>query len=470
LGRVRIDGASRDSRVRTSALPSISVTDVYASAKGRTFGAWIDEAFRVTGAYSSGDLIENPAYIIESIWRDELNQATADIDYASIDPIGHASIGLRKDWKFARSLNTVERSDSIVSRIAYESFLRVIKTADGKRKLVALDTNSATPYVIEQDQMSRKPLLGHSHQSFIRNQFNVGYAYNYATGAFEKSIVVDETKSSIEQPNTLITNGTFETADGWTTYNLGGSASFSVSGGVGTISVDSANNGAYQTAPIQFISGRKYRITMDHTYGGTWKLRLPKTAAHDGTVIGGSAEQTFGPFAFSYEFTATETATAYFFIYCSSGGSVTFDMDDVVLTSIEFDYTSFTPNESDTLLHYGGNATTSLCGVSQTRYGIKNRMEENLLWVYDDATANLFVKKMVEWRYAPHLILDIAGWWGDTASSTRKPLISYEHGDQCYVDHPLLDSAISNTIVFMVTNKIIYKQERLVRLVLTSMR
>jgi hypothetical protein len=336
VGRVRIDGASRDSRVRTSALPSISVTDVYASAKGRTFGAWIDEAFRVTGAYSSGDLIENPAYIIESIWRDELNQATADIDYASIDPIGHASIGLRKDWKFARSLNTVERSDSIVSRIAYESFLRVIKTADGKRKLVALDTNSATPYVIEQDQMSRKPLLGHSHQSFIRNQFNVGYAYNYATGAFEKSIVVDEAKST--------------------------------------------------------------------------------------------------------------------------------------LTSNTFTPSSFTPDEASGVVKYGNGSSDSLCGVSQTRYGIKNRMEENLLWVYDDATANLFVKKMVEWRYAPHLILDIAGWWGDTASSTRKPLISYEHGDQCYVDHPLLDSAISNTIVFMVTNKIIYKQERLVRLVLTSMR
>jgi hypothetical protein len=67
-----------------------------------------DGTITETGAYSSGDLIENPAYIIESIWRDELNQATADIDYASIDPIGHASIGLRKDWKFARSLNTVE--------------------------------------------------------------------------------------------------------------------------------------------------------------------------------------------------------------------------------------------------------------------------------------------------------------------------------------------------------------------------
>jgi hypothetical protein len=310
-------------------------TDLFVNVKGRRFGTWIEVDGRTNGHLDEG-LIELPPYIIESIWRDELGLGSSEIDFAAVDVLGNTTNGLRKDWKFARSLNTVERSDSIVSRLAYESFLRVVKTADGKRKLVALDTNSATPYVIEQDQMNRKPLLGHSHQSFIRNQFNVGYAYNYATGAFEKSIVVDEAKST--------------------------------------------------------------------------------------------------------------------------------------LTSNTFTPSSFTPDEASGVVKYGNGSSDSLCGVSQSRYGIKNRMEENLLWVYDDATANLFVKKMVEWRYAPHLILDIAGWWGDTASSTRKPLISYEHGDQCYVDHPLLDSAISNTIVFIVTNKIIYKQERLVRLVLTSMR
>lgn len=43
----------------------------YGYIKGRTFGGWIDDNSRSNG-YNAGDLIENPAYIIESILRDEI--------------------------------------------------------------------------------------------------------------------------------------------------------------------------------------------------------------------------------------------------------------------------------------------------------------------------------------------------------------------------------------------------------------
>lgn len=46
-------------------------SDSYGIGKGRMFGDWIEANGRSNG-YSEGDLIENPAYIIESILREEL--------------------------------------------------------------------------------------------------------------------------------------------------------------------------------------------------------------------------------------------------------------------------------------------------------------------------------------------------------------------------------------------------------------
>ena len=48
-----------------------SNSDVYANVKGRMYGDWIDLSGR-SNSYSSGDLIENPIGLIESIIRDEI--------------------------------------------------------------------------------------------------------------------------------------------------------------------------------------------------------------------------------------------------------------------------------------------------------------------------------------------------------------------------------------------------------------
>ena len=46
------------------------LSNIFAHVKGRMFDSWVDVAPRNNG-YSEGDLIENPAYIIESLLRDE---------------------------------------------------------------------------------------------------------------------------------------------------------------------------------------------------------------------------------------------------------------------------------------------------------------------------------------------------------------------------------------------------------------
>ena len=463
----RETGSSGQAKIKSD-----NLSDVYVSFKGRMFGSWIDADSRANG-YNEGDLIENPAYIIESIWRDELGLVTADIDIASVDAIGNTTNGSRKDYLFARSLNTVERSEEIVRRLCYEAHLIEVKTNDGKRRLIALDTNASTAYILTQQQMVREPVRNDTHHSFIRNKYDVGYHFNYATGSFEKNLKVDEAVSSLGDPVNLITNGEFATdVTGWTNYGTGVASHV---GAAMVITSNAANDGVYQTATIPIVSGRKYNVVFHQSVSaGTWKLRLAKTASHSGTIVGGFTEQTIttgsgSPISFS--FTASESADAYFIFYCTDAGTNTMTVDDVSLRATDFDYTSFTPDESSSILSYGADATASLCGVSQTRYKVKNLLKEALIYVYDTSTAEAWIKKTIERRYAPLITLDcLCHFGGITETSSLKHPIRYEKGDQLYIDHPLLDDGISQVMVFMVIDRVIYRNEKLVGLKLMQMR
>lgn len=55
---------------QTKGFDNIAET-AFSYVKGRMFGGWIDDNSRSNG-FNSGDLIENPAYILESILRDEV--------------------------------------------------------------------------------------------------------------------------------------------------------------------------------------------------------------------------------------------------------------------------------------------------------------------------------------------------------------------------------------------------------------
>lgn len=52
--------------------PREDETEIFESGKGRKFGSWIDSPDH-SNAFNSGDLIENPAYLIESLLTDELS-------------------------------------------------------------------------------------------------------------------------------------------------------------------------------------------------------------------------------------------------------------------------------------------------------------------------------------------------------------------------------------------------------------
>lgn len=111
----------------------------YVAGKGRIFGSWIDTAGR-SNSYSAGDLIEDPAFIIESILRDELGLGDTDIDTDSFDAAADAGVKARI------SIHSDNETDafSIIRQIAEQSRFAIVITGSSKIRLVPLNVTSPT--------------------------------------------------------------------------------------------------------------------------------------------------------------------------------------------------------------------------------------------------------------------------------------------------------------------------------------
>lgn len=105
--------------------------------KGRTFDSWIDNPGH-SNSFNSGDLIEDPAYIIESLLRDELNWATANIDEASFDDAANSSVIMRMN------LTKQATVAKIIRQICEQSTFAFHVNSAGKARLIPLNDSSPT--------------------------------------------------------------------------------------------------------------------------------------------------------------------------------------------------------------------------------------------------------------------------------------------------------------------------------------
>lgn len=119
---------------------NMSTNEDYALAvcEGREFGSWITESGRSVGGFASGDLIEDPAFIIESLLRDELGLTTADIDTASFDAAYDSDIDAR--------LNLTEQKNAfdVIKKIAEQSRFCFAWSTASKARLIPLHVESPT--------------------------------------------------------------------------------------------------------------------------------------------------------------------------------------------------------------------------------------------------------------------------------------------------------------------------------------
>ena len=200
---------------------SITTPDVgqyiYVAGKGREYGAWIDtinSAVRTDSngnepdpGFNSGDLIENPVYIIEDIFRTELgldsSTTGADIDVESFDKAGNHSSGgsaaLRGDISFALNDTVTDikyafsqykfiNSRDLIAKISKQCMSFVWFSGSGKFKIKSLilpdQTFVADSTIDFRDiifkNISKTPLNN------VRNKIIVNYAYDYARDKFTK--------------------------------------------------------------------------------------------------------------------------------------------------------------------------------------------------------------------------------------------------------------------------------------------
>ncbi|RMD92574.1 MAG: hypothetical protein D6814_16675 [Calditrichaeota bacterium] len=166
---------------------------LYTSADGRAFGSWIDADSRNNG-YNQNDLIENPAYIIESILRDVLGLTSSEINYQSFDAAGNTTSGTRNGWKFAFQLLERKNSIDLIDELCKNSQLIYYVDYQLRESLRELPLSGATSqkslslsdYTLEGKKSSfhvkKSPL------EKIYNDFEVRYHYNYATQEYEKRV------------------------------------------------------------------------------------------------------------------------------------------------------------------------------------------------------------------------------------------------------------------------------------------
>lgn len=164
--------------------------ELYATLEGRKYGAWIDDASH-SNSFNAGDLIESPAYLIESLLLDEAGATLNNIAASAFDAL-HT---LRSSWKVARQIR--ERRDlyDFLAEIAFEFGFACFERSDGKFTLRRIDASAElvgtyttafyamrgadTTFAVERGDVKD-----------VRNDFVLRYRVNAATGDPEQTLFV----------------------------------------------------------------------------------------------------------------------------------------------------------------------------------------------------------------------------------------------------------------------------------------
>lgn len=172
------------------------VEEIFAECKGREFGSWIDDADH-SNAFNSGDLIEHPNYIVESILIDELGIPISDIDCESFD------LAYDQYLKMKVSLHNGEIRNSldIIKEISQQGTFALHCNAEGKWRLVSWSRNvNPENYEftwIEDDYIEAPEKLKICRSSWrhLVNSLRVYYEYRYGTEKYNKSALYEDSAS-----------------------------------------------------------------------------------------------------------------------------------------------------------------------------------------------------------------------------------------------------------------------------------
>ena len=134
-------GKMREFRLKIKYNPKLSdKTRYFAECEGRAFSSWIDDWYRSNG-FNQGQLIQNPAYIIESILRDVLGVYGGEdygIDHAAFDACG----ALLSTWNMAIVIKEVAWSKDIIEEVCRQAKLNFFFDSNSMASLAIIDAGT----------------------------------------------------------------------------------------------------------------------------------------------------------------------------------------------------------------------------------------------------------------------------------------------------------------------------------------
>lgn len=194
-------------------------SNIFVSAKGRKYGSWVDASDR-SNAYAANDLIENPAYQIESILRDGLGKASGDINVASFDAAGTV---YGSTFKGAFSWYEPQPAWEKIGAICDDIGALFMADHNLQFRLVALNEASYNFRLSANDFLGNDNFIVYrTSPDLIANELIVRYRFNYAKNTYdaEYSYTADDHSwaDNADDDRTLAT-GDLDFRDGYTKYS-----------------------------------------------------------------------------------------------------------------------------------------------------------------------------------------------------------------------------------------------------------
>jgi hypothetical protein len=189
----------------------------YSCGQGNYYGSWIDSAGR-SNSYNANDLIENPSGAIESLSRDEIGFATADIDTAGFDT---ASTALSA-WKYAFQVIERKKSSEYLhdllvqcrskgwydnqDRLTMKPFNSTNGFANSGTDIPgALDifdlTGEPSGETFTHIALIESPTITAQNMSEVYNDFTLHYKLNYAANQYAEVLTCNSTATSLLDAN-----------------------------------------------------------------------------------------------------------------------------------------------------------------------------------------------------------------------------------------------------------------------------
>jgi len=157
----------------------------FTMVRGRVFGDWINGR---SSGFSAGDLIENPAYIVESILREYMNYGDTDIETTSFDNLGNTTDGILKNWKFAGGIYEKQNVWDVIGELLSQSKSRLFKNGENKFEISAYQSAPSVSYNYKFDKDNNIANLNIKRTSLdsIITTVRVNYFKDWGSGKFSR--------------------------------------------------------------------------------------------------------------------------------------------------------------------------------------------------------------------------------------------------------------------------------------------